>query len=116
VLRDTSAVLALNPKNTKAFYRASRALFALDKLVEALDCCEHALLLEPANEAFLAMRKKVQARQAAIEKAAQEKKERERREKEGKLALDRALLVSDARRGASSTAHHARRLVASGSR
>ncbi|CAD6961497.1 unnamed protein product [Tilletia laevis] len=42
VLRDTSSALTLNPTSSKAFYRAARALLALRRPAEALDCCTRA--------------------------------------------------------------------------
>jgi tetratricopeptide (TPR) repeat protein len=43
VLIDCSKALKLNPKNIKAYYRSAKALYALDKIEEAIDCCEHGL-------------------------------------------------------------------------
>nr|CAG8435314.1 12321_t:CDS:2 [Entrophospora candida] len=43
-LNDCAKALKINPKNTKAFYQSAKALYMLDKLDEALGCCDHALL------------------------------------------------------------------------
>nr|CAG8436772.1 3103_t:CDS:2 [Entrophospora candida] len=45
VLNDCAKALKINPKNTKAFYQSAKALYMLDKLDEALGCCDHALLV-----------------------------------------------------------------------
>lgn len=94
VLRDTSAALGINPKNVKAFFRAARALFALDKTLEAADCCNHVLELEPDNKPAQALKVKVEKRAAEVERREKETLERTRRTTEGKQALQRALLVS----------------------
>jgi hypothetical protein len=46
VLIDCSKALKLNPKNIKAYYRSVKALYALDKIEEAIDCCEHGLAVK----------------------------------------------------------------------
>lgn len=93
-LRDTSATIGLNPKNSKAYYRAGRAFLALDKTDEAIDCCEHALKFDPDNEPIKAIKKKSQDRKALMQKWKEEKEERERRKKELETAIKQALLVS----------------------
>ncbi|CAJ0753914.1 21402_t:CDS:2 [Entrophospora sp. SA101] len=44
-LNDCAKALKINLKNTKAFYQSAKALYMLDKLDEALGCCDHALLV-----------------------------------------------------------------------
>lgn len=46
VLIDCSKALKLNPKNSKAYYRSVKALYALDRIEEAIDCCEHGLAVK----------------------------------------------------------------------
>lgn len=94
VLRDTSAALGLNPQSEKAFYRAARALHALDKNVEALDCCDHALLIDANNTAVKKLRERIVKRQVYLAKLEEERKERERRKNETERALKHAFLVS----------------------
>ncbi|PWN48076.1 hypothetical protein IE53DRAFT_381635 [Violaceomyces palustris] len=91
-LRDTSSCLGVNPRNEKAFYRAARALLALDKLDEALDCCDHALEIDGGNLAVKKLKEKVSKRKDEVERREKEKKERERRKKELDLALKQAFL------------------------
>ncbi|UZJ51075.1 hypothetical protein CBS101457_000395 [Exobasidium rhododendri] len=92
-LKDCSEVLGLNGKSGKAFYRSARALFALDRFVEATDCCDHALLIDKGNSAVEQLRHKIVERAAIAEKREAESRERERREKEGKVAIGKALLA-----------------------
>ncbi|KAL9936076.1 hypothetical protein V8E36_004918 [Tilletia maclaganii] len=96
VLRDTSAALKLNPKSSKAFYRAARALLALRRPKEALDCCLHAgddvVQVDPGFKAL--------AERARKETEVEEKKEREKVEKERrKVEEERALKVAFLARG-----------------
>ncbi|CAG8446253.1 13567_t:CDS:2 [Acaulospora morrowiae] len=52
VLTDCAKVINLNSTNVKAFYRSAKALCELDKMEEALDCCDHGLKVEPNNVAL----------------------------------------------------------------
>lgn len=47
---DCTAALRLNPRNLKAYYRASKALLAVDRIEEADDICARGLTLEPENK------------------------------------------------------------------
>lgn len=93
VLRDCAKVLELNPKHVKALYRSARALFALDRLPEAHDCCEHGLLNDPDNAAMKQLRDKIAKRIEQVEAKRRQKEERERAEKEGKARLEAAIKV-----------------------
>ncbi len=57
-LRDTSAVLGINARSEKAYYRATRALLALDRCQDAVDCAEHGLAVNPDNEAIRSLKTK----------------------------------------------------------
>lgn len=92
-LRDTSAVLAINAKNEKAYYRAAKALIALDRCKDAVDCCDHALGVNPDNDAIAALKLKAATRLAAIEKSQAEAKERTRRADLMAKAIQQALVV-----------------------
>ncbi|CAH1756875.1 2313_t:CDS:2, partial [Entrophospora sp. SA101] len=48
-LNDCAKALKINLKNTKAFYQSAKALYMLDKLDEALGCCDHALLYKESD-------------------------------------------------------------------
>lgn len=93
VLTDCSKCLKLNPKNIKAFYRSARALFALDKLVEAIDCCDHALTIDPENKNIQDIRKKALDRKNQIDEKIRQKEEKEERERNKKQTLAKAFEV-----------------------
>src|SRR6201999_1882258 len=46
---DCAAALRLNPSNIKAYYRSASALFALDKVLEALDVASRGIKLDLYN-------------------------------------------------------------------
>ncbi|KAJ3185662.1 hypothetical protein HDU87_000286 [Geranomyces variabilis] len=79
VLNDCAAALTLQPDNVKAYYRSIKALLALDKLDEALDCCERALKVDPHNAAIQVEQAKVVKRQALLAETARARAEREER-------------------------------------
>ncbi|GAA5813426.1 hypothetical protein MFLAVUS_006904 [Mucor flavus] len=91
VLTDCSKCLEINPKNVKAFYRSARALFALDKLVETIDCCDHALGIDPENVNVKNIREKALKRKNEIDEKIRLKEEREERERTKKQRLAKAL-------------------------
>lgn len=97
VLTDCSKCLEINPKNVKAFYRSARALFALDKLVETIDCCDHALGVDPENVNVKNIREKALKRKNEIDEKIRLKEEREERERTKKQRLAKALEVSSLR-------------------
>jgi tetratricopeptide (TPR) repeat protein len=92
-LKDCSQALGLNPQSSKAFYRSARALLALDRFIEAIDCCDHALLVDESNSAARQLRSRIVEKSAAAERREAESKERQRREQEGKVAIGKALLA-----------------------
>ncbi|TCD64335.1 40S ribosomal protein [Steccherinum ochraceum] len=67
--------LTINPESSKAFYRSASALVFLNRMDEALDCCDRCLQHDPDNANVQDLRKK-----AAKLKEAKEKKEAERLE------------------------------------
>jgi len=71
-LRDCSMALTTNPTCSKAYYRSSLALLALERVDEALDCCNRCLACDGQN-------KGVQDVKAHVEKAKTEKEEKERK-------------------------------------
>ncbi|THH33600.1 hypothetical protein EUX98_g574 [Antrodiella citrinella] len=58
VLKDCSRALTINPKSSKAYYRSASALISLNRLVEALDCCDRCLQYDPDNANVRALRSK----------------------------------------------------------
>ncbi|KAG0000991.1 hypothetical protein BGZ65_003883 [Modicella reniformis] len=91
VLNDCSKALRLNPKNIKALFRSAKALFALEMYAEAIDCCEHALNLEPDNQAIKEEKIKIQTVMDRKEKQRLEKELREQRIQEKKVKIKAAL-------------------------
>jgi tetratricopeptide (TPR) repeat protein len=93
VLNDCSKCLEINPQNVKALYRSARALFALDKLVETIDCCDHALITDPENKAVKDIREKALTRKNMIDEKIRQKQEKEERERNKKQILEKAFKV-----------------------
>lgn len=73
---DCTAALRLNPKNLKAYYRASKALLAVDRIEEADDMCARGLALDGENKGLKAVAEALIKRALQIE--AKQKKEAER--------------------------------------
>jgi tetratricopeptide (TPR) repeat protein len=71
-LRDCSMALTSNPSCSKAYYRSALALLALERVDEALDCCNRCLACDGQN-------KGVQDVKVRVEKAKAEKEEKERK-------------------------------------
>ncbi|KAL1991098.1 hypothetical protein VTN49DRAFT_5602 [Thermomyces lanuginosus] len=83
---DCAAVLKLNPRNVKAYYRSASALLALDKIEEAQDAASRGLAVEPSNIALKKLAEKIAERKAVLDRiAAKKREEEERRQKEQHL-------------------------------
>lgn len=95
VLNDCSKCLKINPKNVKALYRSAKALFALDKLVEAIDCCDHALSIDPENKPVKEIRDRTIKRKTIIDEKIRQQEERKERERKKKETLENALKVKE---------------------
>lgn len=93
VLKDTSAVLGINTKNEKAFYRAAKALLALDRAKDAMECCNHGIQVNPENQAMYALKRKAEEQMEKQTRAEAEKKERKRRGDAMAKAVQQALVV-----------------------
>ena len=52
-LKDTNVSIALWPKNIKTYYRRCKALFALKRFQECMDCCHDGLIIDPHNKDML---------------------------------------------------------------
>jgi len=83
----------LNPNSEKAYWRAARALFATEKLVDAIDCCDRGLKVNPENKDFATFKAKIEKRKEEVERYETEKAERARRKKEMDITLKRAFLA-----------------------
>ncbi|KAJ7667672.1 hypothetical protein DFH06DRAFT_1322261 [Mycena polygramma] len=87
VLRDCSKALTLNPKSSKAFYRSAMALVALEKIEEALDCCDRCLEFDPENKGVQAVRVRAQKIKSDLDKKEKDRLEKLQRTKEAKYKL-----------------------------
>ena len=86
VLRDCSAAITLNSRQSKAYYRSAQALMALGRPDEALDACQRCLEFDPDNLGVKALGERAGKLQEAKEKKERERKERlEREEQERRL-------------------------------
>lgn len=72
---DCAAALKINPSNVKAHFRSASALFALDKIYEALDVCYRGWKLDKTNQPMKALLEKIRKR--AHVKQEQDKRRRE---------------------------------------
>ncbi|EIM19250.1 TPR-like protein [Wallemia mellicola CBS 633.66] len=95
-LRDTSETLKINPRNTKALYRAARALNALEKYDEATDAVKHVLLLDPENKQAQVLIQHIKTKYQAQLKRKIEVTESQRRKNESMAALRDAIELSGA--------------------
>lgn len=94
---DCASALRLNPKNVKAYYRSSSALFALDKLAEASDSCSRGLTIDPRNTALRILTKKIQTRQDNLVAAQHKKQKVAEHANQVKLMLTTALRARNIR-------------------
>lgn len=94
---DCGSALRLNPKNIKAYYRSSLALFALDKLAEASDACTRGLIIDSSNDALKGLATKIEGRQTSLMVIEQKKQEREQRAQKEKFMLHTALRARNIR-------------------
>lgn len=94
VLKDCSRALSVNAKSPKALYRSASALLALDRLEEALDCCDRCLVFDPHNQVVQSLRSRAENAKKAKDRQHQENEERIRREKEERQLLRIAFKVS----------------------
>lgn len=84
----------MNPKSSKAYYRSASALIALERLEEALDCCDRCLAFDAENTGVKALRERALKLKEAKERREREREERLQREREEKLRLRKAFNVS----------------------
>lgn len=59
---DSAAALRINPNNIKAHFRSASALFALDKVLEALDVASRGIKLDANNAALAKLLDKIRER------------------------------------------------------
>ena len=95
VLKDCSKALNLNAQSSKALYRSATALLALDRLEEALDCCDRCLTFDPHNQPVRSLRSHAESTKKVNDRQRQENEERLCREKEEDRLLQIAFKVSN---------------------
>jgi tetratricopeptide (TPR) repeat protein len=86
---DCAAALRLNPTNIKAYYRSASALFALDKILDALDVASRGAKLDPENAALKKLLDQIRSR--ARVKEAQDRRrlaEEKRRQQEAQVLTE----------------------------
>ncbi|KAF2083415.1 TPR-like protein, partial [Saccharata proteae CBS 121410] len=88
---DCAAVLTLNPKNIKAYYRSALACLSLDKIPEARDSCTRGLALDPNNAPLKALSTKIDMRAKLLAETERKRKEREERKRKEEATLEFAL-------------------------
>ncbi|RDA91659.1 hypothetical protein CP533_0042 [Ophiocordyceps camponoti-saundersi (nom. inval.)] len=64
---DCAAALRLNRRNVKAYYRAARALLAVDRVRDAAEACSAGLAVDPENASLRAASDAVVARKDALD-------------------------------------------------
>ncbi|KAF7971044.1 hypothetical protein HWV62_22171 [Athelia sp. TMB] len=94
VLKDCSEALQLNPKSSKAYYRSSLALLALERLEQVLDCCDRCLQFDPDNKGVIGVRDRAVAAKAKKDRKEAERLEKIRLEKELKRRMNLAFQVT----------------------
>lgn len=82
---DCTAALRLDPRNVKAYYRASRALLRVDRVNEAEDLCTRGLAFDAENKALRAVEVDIAKRAEQLD--AKRKREEERRATEAHRAM-----------------------------
>lgn len=92
-LYDCARAITLNPKNIKAYFRSVKALLALDRVDEGIDCAQKGLLVELDNQVLKDYLKKLQKRKLEIDelnrlrKIKEEKMQREAKELQDAIDL-----------------------------
>ncbi|KAH8659307.1 hypothetical protein BGZ60DRAFT_415007 [Tricladium varicosporioides] len=77
---DCASALRMNPRNVKAYYRSSKALINLGRIVEADDSCARGLEIDPENVPLKAVAKEIIKKNEVI--VAKKKKDLEREQRQ----------------------------------
>ena len=86
--------MKLNSKSSKAYYRSSLALLALERVEQALDCCDRCLQFDPDNQGVIGARDRAVAAKAKKDRKEAERLEKIHAEKELKRRMNLALQVT----------------------
>ena len=95
-LRDCSMALTTNPSCSKAYYRSALALLALERVDEALDCCDRCLACDGKNKGVQDVKARVEKAKAEKEQKERKRLERIQKEKESERRLKLAFRVGQA--------------------
>ena len=93
VLRDCSKAITINPRSSKAFYRSALALIALERVEEALDCCDRCLSFDQDNQGIQIARKRASEAKVAKDRRESARFERIQKEINAKRLLHAAFHV-----------------------
>ncbi|KAI0313606.1 40S ribosomal protein S7 [Amylostereum chailletii] len=93
VLRDCSSAILLNAKCAKAYYRSGLALLALDRVDEAIDCCDRCLAFDQGNAGVKTLQERAVKKKVEQERKEMQKQERLQREAEARRRLKAAFAV-----------------------
>ncbi|KAJ3289933.1 hypothetical protein HK104_007120 [Borealophlyctis nickersoniae] len=91
VLNDCAEALRCDIKNIKAYFRSAKALYALERMEEALDCCDLGLKVDPKNKALQGEREKIVKRKQALEELALRRRLKEEKKREEEEKLEQAI-------------------------
>lgn len=93
MLKDCSKALKLNQNSSKAYYRSSLALLALERIEEALDCCDRCFKFDPDNKGIIGVRERATAAKAKKDRREAERLEKIQAEKDLKRRINFAFQV-----------------------
>ncbi len=88
---DCAATLRINPSNIKAHFRSASALFALDKVLEALDVASRGIKIDPDNAALKKLLGQIRARAKVKEEQDRRRLAEQKRKRQEQLVLEAAL-------------------------
>ena len=94
-LMDCGAAIKHNPKNIKAYFRSVKALYALDRMEEAINCCDVALQLDSNNNDFKQERQKCFKRQLHLNEMEAKRQLQEEIKLKQQKALDDAITAKN---------------------
>ncbi|KAI9295661.1 TPR-like protein [Neoconidiobolus thromboides FSU 785] len=80
VLTDCSKALGIDNKNVKACYRSAKALYYLERVNEAKDCCEFGLNIDPENAPLKKLLEQIISLKNKLDEKERVKKEKEEAE------------------------------------
>ncbi|EGF82990.1 hypothetical protein BATDEDRAFT_21274 [Batrachochytrium dendrobatidis JAM81] len=91
VLNDCAAAIRLDPKNIKALFRSTKALFALDRVDEGIDCCELGISIDPQNKSLHAELLKLKKKKQVLDDLDAKRKLREQLKRDQETQLQNAI-------------------------